>query len=263
LRIGVLQGGDSLERGVSLRSAAQIELALVRLGHIAVPIEPGPDLVELLRKERPELAFVALRGGGEDGTVQELLEILDIPYTGSPAGVCGRCMDRILAKHELREAGVPTPDWFALAETAFRELGAADALGELEHRLGFPLAVKPSHGGSALGTEVAKSWFDVPAALISAFDFDERVLLERFVPGPALTVRLLDGEILGGVEAAAGDAAAAAYRVLGCAGFVEVAIILGENGPQVLEVDPAPTVTDAGPLSIDDLVAKILALATR
>ncbi len=259
----MLQGGNSLERGVSLRWAARIELALGRLGHSPVPIEPGPSLVKRLREERPELAFVALRGGGEDGTIQELLEILGIPYTGSPAAACGRCMDRILAKHELRAAGVPTPDWFALAETAFRELGAADALGELERRLGFPLAVKPSHGGSALGTEVAKSWFDVPAALISAFDYDERVLLEHFVPGAAVAVGVLDGEVLGEVGATASAAAMAAYRALGCTGFAEVAMILGADGPQVLEVDPAPAVTDDRGLPIDDLVAKILALARR
>ena len=93
--------------------------------------------------------------GGEDGTAQELLEILGIPFTGPGVAACARCIDKVLAKHAMREAGVPTPDWFAFNQTAFRELGAADALGGLEERLGFPLVVKPSRGGSSLGVKFA------------------------------------------------------------------------------------------------------------
>ena len=93
--------------------------------------------------------------GGEDGTAQELLEILGIPFTGPGAAACARCMDKVLAKHAMREAGIPTPDWFAFNQTAFRELGAADALGRLEESLGFPLVVKPSRGGSSLGVKFA------------------------------------------------------------------------------------------------------------
>ncbi|HET7054073.1 MAG TPA: hypothetical protein VFI09_09195 [Solirubrobacterales bacterium] len=249
MRIAVLKGGDSLERGVSLRSAARVELALAELGHETVAVEPGPRLVGRLRHERPDLAFVALRAGGEDGTVQELLEILEIPITGSPAGACARCADRIFAKHELRAAGVPTPDWFALRETAFREFGAADALGELEQKLGFPLVIKPSHGGSALGVEVVDSWFEVPEALISAFGYDERVLLERFAAGAELKLSLLGGEVLGGAETAAGGVAGAAYKALGCAGFARVTLIDAADGPLAIEVDPAPDLSEAGELS--------------
>ncbi len=96
---------------------------------------------------------------------------------------------------------MPTPDWFAFNETAFRELGAADALGELEERLGFPLVVKPSRGGSALGVKFAASRFEVPEALVSAFSYDERVLLERFVEGRELAVSVLGDEPLPVVEA--------------------------------------------------------------
>jgi D-alanine-D-alanine ligase len=248
LRVAVLKGGDSLERGVSLRSAARVELALAELGHQVVPVEPSENLVRRLQDEAPDLAFVALRGGGEDGTVQELLEILGVPFTGPSAGACARCADRIFAKHELRRAGVSTPDWFALDETAFREFGAADALGELEQRIGFPLMVKPSHGGSGLGVELAASWFEVPAALISAFDYDERVLLERFVAGTELAACLLGGELLGDVEGAAGGVAAAAYEALGCAGVAQVALIADADGPQAIEVDPAPDLSESGEL---------------
>ena len=126
MKVAVLKGGRSLERGVSLRSGARVEDALERLGHEVVPIDADGELVKKLLAESPDVAFVAMHGpGGEDGTAQELLEILGIPFTGPGVAACGRCMDKVLAKHELRDAGVATPDWFAFNETAFRELGAA------------------------------------------------------------------------------------------------------------------------------------------
>src|ERR1700729_2209915 len=156
MRVAVLKGGRSLERGVSLRSGARVEDALERLGHEVVPIDVGADLVKRLRAERPEVAFVAMHGvGGEDGTVQELLELLDIPFTGPDAAACARSIDKVLAKAAMRGAGIPTPDSFAFTQTAFRDLGAADALGDLEGSLGFPLVVKPSRGGSSLGGQFA------------------------------------------------------------------------------------------------------------
>jgi D-alanine-D-alanine ligase len=145
MKVAVLKGGRSLERGVSLRSGARVEDALERLGHEVVPLDADANLVKRLTAEAPDVAFVAMHGlGGEDGTAQELLEILGIPFTGPAVAACGRCMDKVLAKQELRGAGVPTPDWFAFNETAFRELGAADALGALEERLGRAAAVRRS-----------------------------------------------------------------------------------------------------------------------
>ena len=109
------------------------------------------------------MAFVAMHGrDGEDGTVQELLEILGIPYTGSGVLACARAMDKVLAKHLMLEAGIPTPEFFAFNETAFRELGAAEALPAIEERLDFPIVVKPSSQGSALGIKFARTAADVP-----------------------------------------------------------------------------------------------------
>src|SRR5256884_638045 len=202
MKVAVLQGGRSLERGVSLRSGARVEDALNRLGHEPLMIDVGAGLVEELIAERPDAAFVALHGpGGEDGTVQELLEILDIPYTGPGVAACVRCMDKTLAKHELHEAGIPTPDWFAFNATAFRELGAADALEQIEARLGFPLVVKPASGGSALGVKLVSGRDDVPQALVAAFSYDDRVLLERYVPGRELAVSVVGDQALPIVEA--------------------------------------------------------------
>src|SRR5947207_3873516 len=125
MRIAVLKGGRSLERQVSLRSGARVEDALERLGHEVHGVDAGSDLVARLRALRPDVAFVALHGrDGEDGTVQELLEALGIPYTGSGVAACMRSLDKVTAKHAMRDAGIPTPDWFSFTETAFRELGA-------------------------------------------------------------------------------------------------------------------------------------------
>ncbi len=193
-KIAVLAGGSSFERQVSLRSGARVEDALERLGHEVIAIDAGQDLIHRLRDERPDAAFVAMHGrDGEDGTIQELLEILGLPYTGSGVPACVRAMDKVLTKHLLDEHDVPTPEFFAFNQTAFRELGAADALPAIEERLAFPIVVKPSSQGSALGIKFARTAADVPAALVAAFSYDAKVLLERHIDGRDLAVSVLDG----------------------------------------------------------------------
>ena len=193
-RVAVLKGGSSLERQVSLRSGGRVEDALERLGHEAVAVDVGRDLIERLRSTEPDVAFVALHGrDGEDGTVQELLEILGIPYTGSGVLACARSIDKVLTKHLLLEAGIPTPEFFSFNETAFRTLGAADTLPAIEERLEFPIVVKPAAGGSALGIKFARTPSDVPGSLVSAFAYDGRVLLERHIEGRDLAVSIVDG----------------------------------------------------------------------
>ena len=278
MKVAVLKGGSSLERGVSLRSAARVEDALGELGHEAIGIDVGPELVGRLRTERPDVVFIALHGpGGEDGTVQELLEILDLPYTGPGVAACALCMDKVAAKHEIRGVGLPTPDWAAFNATAFRELGAADALEEIEERLGFPLVVKPASQGSSLGVEFASSRDEVPEALVAAFSYDDRVLLERYVRGRELAVSILGSEALPVVEAIPREEdffnfearyeigrteyvcpaelgedqtrhlqelATRTFETLGCGGFARVDLMLGEGEAQVLEVNAIPGLTD-------------------
>jgi D-alanine-D-alanine ligase len=278
-RVAVLKGGRSLERQVSLRSGARVEDALGRLGHEVASIDAGLDLIRRLREADPDLAFIAMHGrDGEDGTVQELLEILGIPYTGSGVLACGRAMDKVLAKHLMLEAGIPTPEFFAFNETAFRELGAAEALGAIEERLAFPIVVKPSSQGSALGVRFARSAADVPAAIVAAFSYDSRVLLERYVDGRDLAVSILDDEPLPVVEAvprddefydfearyeigrtdfvcpaelpdglteAAQELALRTYRLLGCTAFARVDLMLAAGGElTVLEANPIPGLTE-------------------
>ncbi|HUE26658.1 MAG TPA: hypothetical protein VMP89_07780, partial [Solirubrobacteraceae bacterium] len=129
MKVAVLKGGRSLERQVSLRSGARVQDALERLGHRVVPIDVGSDLVLQLAEAGPDVAFIALHGrDGEDGTVQELLEAMGIPYTGSGVSACIRAADKVLAKHAMRDRGIPTPDFYSFSETAFEALGAAQAL---------------------------------------------------------------------------------------------------------------------------------------
>ena len=283
-RIAVLKGGRSLERQVSLKSGARVQDALERLGHEVIPVDVGADLVDRLTDARPDLAFVALHGrDGEDGTVQELLEVLAIPHTGSGVSACIRAADKVLAKHAMRDAAIPTPDFYAFSETAFRELGAAQALPAIEERLQFPIVVKPAGQGSALGIKFARTPSDVPSALVAAFSYDRKVLLERYVAGRDLAVSILDEDgaprALPIVEAVpeqedfydfearyeigrtrfvcpavvdepvaerASELALETYKLLGCSAFARVDLMLGDTDSElyVLEVNAIPGLTD-------------------
>jgi D-alanine-D-alanine ligase len=279
-RVAVLKGGGSLERQVSLRSGARVEDALERLGHEVVSIDVGHDLVARLRAEPPDVAFVAMHGrDGEDGTVQELLEILGIPYTASGVSACMRCADKVLSKHAMFDAGLPTPDFYSFTETAFKELGAAEALGDIEERLAFPIVVKPADQGSALGVRFARSPADVPPALVAAFSYSHKVVLERHVHGRELAVSILGDEPLPIVEAVPreedfydfsarytigrtsfvcpaqlGDAmtdraqalAVDVFRLLGCRGFARIDLMLEVETDElyVLEANAIPGLTE-------------------
>jgi D-alanine-D-alanine ligase len=197
--VAVLKGGPSLERQVSLRSGAHAQEALERLGYDVLPLDAGPDLVEALHARSPDAAFIALHGrDGEDGTVQALLEAIGIPYTGSGPSACARATDKVLAKYLMREAGIPTLDFHFVREAAIRRLGAGAAVADIERQLGFPMVVKPASQGSALGVKFARSSEQLPAAMVGAFSYDEKILIERFVKGRDLAVSVLDGEDGGG-----------------------------------------------------------------
>jgi D-alanine-D-alanine ligase len=282
--VAVLKGGRSLERQVSLKSGARVEDALQRLGHKVIPIDVGADLVDRLSADPPDVAFVALHGrDGEDGTVQELLEVMGIRYTGSGVSACITAADKVLAKHAMRDHGIPTPDFYAFNETAFKELGAAQALPAIEERLRFPIVVKPAGQGSALGIKFARTPADVPAALVAAFSYDRKVVLERHVTGRDLAVSIIEedgGEralpiveavpkqedfydfearyeigrttfvcpaaIDSGVADRASDLAQEVYRLLGCSGFARVDLMLdGDTGElYVLEANAIPGLTE-------------------
>ncbi len=283
-RVAVLKGGRSLERQVSLKSGARVQDALERLGHSVVAIDVGGDLVDRLTAAKPDVAFVALHGrDGEDGTVQELLEVMGIPYTGSGVSACIRCADKVLAKHAMLDHGLPTPDFYSFNETAFKELGAAQALPAIEERLQFPIVVKPAGQGSALGIKFARTPADVPAALVAAFSYDRKVLLERHVTGRDLAVSIIEeggkaralpiveavpeqedfydfearyeigrtrfecpAALEDGVGERASQIALETYALLGCSGFGRVDLMLSDENQElyVLELNAIPGLTE-------------------
>jgi D-alanine-D-alanine ligase len=282
-RVAVLKGGRSLERNVSLRSGAHAEDALARLGHEAIGLDVGPDLVERLRAVEPDAALIALHGpDGEDGTVQSVLTAIGIPYTGSGPAGCMCCTDKALAKHLMRGAGIPTPDFHTLAQAAINELGAGDALPSIAQALGFPLVVKPASQGSALGVKFARDSDGLPSALVGAFSYGRKVVIERYIRGRDLAVSVLDGpsgpaplpvveavpreedfydyesryeigmttfvcpaELPGETTARAQELALAVYRLLGCHGVARVDLMLDEQSGElwVLETNIVPGMT--------------------
>ena len=192
-KIAVLMGGRSLEREVSLASGRRVCDALTSAGYYVLPLDVTADLVATLRSERPDAAYIALHGKyGEDGTIQELLEFLGIPYTGPGVVSCALSWDKSVTKHLLAEKGISTPAWVTLTSDAFKEMGAATALDLVGEAVGgFPVAVKPGRQGSALGLRRVDSIEGLADALLSALSFDTSALVERWIEGVELAVSVL------------------------------------------------------------------------
>jgi D-alanine-D-alanine ligase len=196
-----------------------------------------------------------------------------------------RCADKVLSKHAMCDAGLPTPDFYSFTETAFKQLGAADALGAIEERLDFPIVVKPADQGSALGIKFARSPADVPPALVAAFSYSDKVLLERHVHGRELAVAILGDQPLPIVEAVPREEdfydfsarytigrtsfvcpaqldesltertqtlALDVFRLLGCRGFARVDLMLDMDTDElyVLEVNAIPGLTETSLLPL-------------
>lgn len=185
MRIAVLAGGRTPERDVSLRGGHRVVTALTQLGHNVWMVDPADvKLVEALRDRAPDLCWLALHGKeGEDGTVQRLLDLLEVPFTGTAAYECEIAFDKVLAKDALRRAGVATPDWVAIEGSALRDLGAGAALGAAAERVGLPCIVKPSRSGSALGVSSVERESDLAAAVMGALSFSEAAIIETKVLG--------------------------------------------------------------------------------
>jgi D-alanine-D-alanine ligase len=195
-RVAVLAGGRSPEREVSLRSGHRVMTALRARGHDARVVDPSDTpLVERLAELAPDVCYVALHGrDGEDGTVQRVLELVGVPYTGATPFACEIAFDKILAKERLREAGVPTPDWAAVEAAALRDLGVGGALlHRAVERVGLPAVLKPSRAGSAMGISFVDREADLPAAVMSGLSFSEAVVIERRVSGTEVAVAFVEG----------------------------------------------------------------------
>ncbi len=282
-KIAVLMGGRSLEREVSLASGSNVCAALEALGYYVLPLDVTADLVQTLRSERPDAAYIALHGKyGEDGTIQELLEFLGVPYTGPGVVASALAWDKSVAKHLFAEHGIPTPPWITLTADAFKEMGAATALDLVGERIGgYPLAVKPSRQGSALGLRKVAAPDELADALLDALSYDTAALVERWIDGTELAISVLgEGEAtqtLPAVEIAArgavydfsarmnsdavdffaparispeaaeraADAARRVHEVVGCRDLSRVDLVIAQDGtPYVLECNTSPGMTE-------------------
>jgi D-alanine-D-alanine ligase len=194
-RVGILVGGISAEREVSLRTGDAIHAALAERGYQVSKLVVDRDLDLSLRKDPIDVAFLALHGTyGEDGCVQGLLELRGIPYTGSSVMASAVAMDKLKSKQLFRLYNVPTPPYYALRA---EEL---DKLGELHGSFGFPVFVKPRSQGSSVGAGKANDLAELHARCLDALRHDEYALIERFVAGREMTVAVLDGKALGAIE---------------------------------------------------------------
>ena len=202
LKVAVLMGGQSFEREFSLDSGKRVCEALEEAGHKVVPLDTNSELVPTLRSEKPDVVYSALHGKhGEDGTIQSMLEFLDIPFVGSPASVCHRSYNKdalhsSVAKYRdiTGDAGNASwPQGVFLARDAFKSMGLATALDLVPERVagGFPLAVKPAHGGSALGVHKVEDPDMLGEAILDALSYDDAVNIEQWISGVELSVSIL------------------------------------------------------------------------
>jgi D-alanine-D-alanine ligase len=278
VKVAVLSGGLSLERDVSLRSGARVAEALADRGHSVTRLDLDDRLVPALVNGDDEAVYLALHGkAGEDGTIQGLLDLLGMPYTGPDAVASALAWDKVVAKGVYRRGGVDTPEWVALSIDAIRDMGAVQALDRVTERLGTPVVVKPSHGGAALGVRLVPEASALPAALVAAYSYDDVVLIERFVEGVEVAVSIVGGDVLPPVEiaprsgpydfsarythgatefhaparlprdtlAACVAVGEAAWRLAGCRHVTRADMIVDRGGrPWLLELDTCPGMTE-------------------
>ncbi len=197
VRVGVVMGGVSSERDVSLRSGEAVGAALTAIGYSVEMIDlgPGSDALETLSGSDIDVAFLALHGKqGEDGCIQGVLEVLGIPYTGSGVLASALCMDKLKSKELFRLHNIPTAPYYSLDRSEL------SSIREAHGSFGFPVVVKPRREGSSVGVAKVNDWDQLSAAVESAFIYDESILVERFVAGKEVAVAVLDGEVLGAIE---------------------------------------------------------------
>ncbi|MEM9193521.1 MAG: D-alanine--D-alanine ligase [Myxococcota bacterium] len=193
--VGILMGGLSAEREVSIQTGGAVFGALTSRGHRCTRIYVDHDIDRVLRQTPIDVAFLALHGTfGEDGCVQGLLECLRIPYTGSGVMASALAFDKLKSKELFRLYNVPTPPYYTLGAEALDDLAFAHG------SFGFPVFVKPRRGGSSVGSGRAEDLQTLRARIEEALAFDDSVLVERYVGGMEVAVGLLDGQALGAIE---------------------------------------------------------------
>ncbi|MDO5533563.1 MAG: D-alanine--D-alanine ligase [Propionibacteriaceae bacterium] len=286
----VLAGGLSHERDVSLRSGRRVAQALRETGHTVVEADVNADLVQTLASVSDPVVFPVLHGGaGEDGALRSVFDLLGVPYVGSSGPAARAAFDKAVATPIVAQAGIRTPRASALPHDMFRELGAANLIGALAERIGFPMMVKPARSGSALGCTKVSTAAELPAAVVAAFSYGEIAIVEEFIEGVEVAVSVIDtGEgprALPGVEIqprsglydytarytagatrflapadldaevaeACAEMALTAHRVLGLRDLSRTDLIVRDGVPVFLEVNVAPGMTETSllPLAIE------------
>ncbi len=195
-RVGVLMGGTSAEREISLRSGEGVAEALQSRGHEVARVELGTQPVDhAIRAAAIDVAFLALHGRlGEDGCIQGMLEIMGIPYTGSSVLGSALAMDKLKAKEMFRLHNIPTPPYYVATETDLLDLE------DLHGSFGFPVVVKPRGEGSSVGLALATTLAELRIGVENALDHDRFVLVERYVKATEVHVGILNGAVLGAIE---------------------------------------------------------------
>lgn len=280
-RVAVLAGGLSHERDVSLRSGRRVAEALRSAGVEVTVHDVDADLVPALTQLRPDLVWPLLHGAsGEDGSVRDVVRLLGLPVLGTEPRASRVAWSKPISKTVVARAGIRTPDFVTLPQSLFHELGADQVLGLLDARLGLPLMVKPSRGGSALGVSLVSAHDELPRAMVDCFSYSDTALVERAVVGTEVGVSVIDigdGPVaLPAVEIVTdgpydydarynpgrteyftparltddlgrrvGEVAVAAHRALGLARISRTDLIVDESGEVwFLEVSTAPGMTE-------------------
>jgi D-alanine-D-alanine ligase len=276
-KVGVLMGGMSSEREISLKTGEAIVSSLKRLGYQTVAIDVDQNICQKLLKERVDVAFIALHGRyGEDGAIQGLLEIMNIPYTGSGVAASAMAMDKIVAKSLFKSEGILTPDYIALTEEEVASFCRSLESGE-SLPFDFPVVVKPSSEGSTIGVRIVRDRGDMKEAVEEAKSYSPTIFVEKYVKGAEITVGVIEGETVPTIEIVprshfydytakytkgmteyrlttsldeatdrqVHEIALRAYRVLGCRGAARVDLIVDTDmTPWILEVNTIPGMTE-------------------
>jgi len=277
-KIGVLMGGTSTEREVSLRSGTAIHNALKGLGYDTIAIDAGPDICSVLKTETIELSFLALHGGyGENGAIQGMLEVLGIPYTGSGVLASALAMDKEASKKIFLHHKIPVPPFVVIQRSAFSVQRKTPNSELLTPDFNLPWVVKPVAEGSSVGVSIVKEETGFEQALETAYHYGLKAIVEKYIDGKEVHIGILNDRILGGVEVrpslefysyeakyTAGQteyilppeidtkayerakvAAFSAHSALGCKGATRVDLrVDGEGNPYVLEVNTIPGMTE-------------------
>lgn len=268
MKVGVIMGGVSSEREISLLTGQEMIANLDRTKYEVYPIEVSSKRELIEKAADVDIALLALHGKyGEDGTVQGTLESLGVPYTGCGVLSSSVCMDKEMSKKLLRYEGIPTGNWVQVSSLDELSPAAVEALG-------YPVVVKPNSGGSSIGTQIVKSPETLTAAVQDALEWDDSVMIEQFIGGEEITCAVLNGELLpivairshseffdytskyedGGAdeqvvelpEAVQERVAAAAlgcYKALKCTVYARIDMIIKDGMPFVLEVNTLPGLT--------------------